>query len=95
MLTPAFHFKILEQFVEIFDNQSMIFIQNISQFNENDKVELFPSPERIDKVKLSMENIETVVRERNRAYHLLETGKDGERPQKLVYNQLGLRFMYR
>lgn len=61
----------------------------------NDKTELFPSPERIDKVKLSMENIETVVRERNRAYHLLETGKDGERPQRLVYNQLGMRFMYR
>lgn len=61
----------------------------------NDKVELFPSPERIDKVKLSMENLEAVVRERNRAYHLLETGIDGERPQKVVYNQLGVRFLYR
>lgn len=61
----------------------------------NEKVELFPSPERIDKVNISMENLETVVRERNRAYNLLETGVHGERPQKLVYNQLGLRFMYR
>lgn len=61
----------------------------------NDKVALFPSPERIDKVKLSMENLETVVRERNRAYHQLETGKDGERPQRFVYNQLGIRSLYR
>ncbi len=61
----------------------------------NDKVELFPSPERIDKVNISMANIETVVRERNRAYHMLEVGTTGERPQKLVYNQLGMRFMYR
>lgn len=61
----------------------------------NDKMELFPSPERIDKVKLSMENLETVVRERNRAYHQLEIGTDGERPQKVVYNQLGMRFLYR
>lgn len=61
----------------------------------NDKVELFPSPERIDKVNLSMENLETVVRERNKAYHLLETGTDGERPGRLVNNQLGMKFFYR
>jgi len=61
----------------------------------NSKMELFPSPERIDKVNLSMENLETVVRERNRAYYLLETGKDGERPERLVHNQVGLRFKYR
>lgn len=61
----------------------------------NDKMELFPSAERIDKVKLSMENLETVVRERNTAYHLLETGVDGERPQRLVHNQLGMKYMYR
>lgn len=60
----------------------------------NDKMELFPSPERIDKVKLSMVNLETVVRERNRAYHLLETGKDGERPRREVSNQLGMRQFY-
>lgn len=61
----------------------------------NEKVELFPSPERIDKVKLSMANLEIVVRERNRAYYRLETGLKGERPKKLVNNQLGLKFFYR
>lgn len=45
--------------------------------------ELFPSPERIDKIQDSMNNIETVVRERNKAYHLLETGRDGERPARI------------
>ena len=39
-----------------------------------------PNPERIDKVEESMENLEKVVRERNRAYYELETGKTGERP---------------
>lgn len=42
-----------------------------------------------------MENIETVVRERNKAYHLLETGETGERPGRLVTNPLGLKFYYR
>ncbi|XP_030373936.1 39S ribosomal protein L47, mitochondrial [Scaptodrosophila lebanonensis] len=61
----------------------------------NDKMEVFPNPERIDKVKISMENLETVVRERNKAYHLLETGETGERPQRLVHNCFGLRYMYK
>lgn len=56
---------------------------------------LFPSAERLDKVKISMEHLETVVRERNRAYFELETGEIGERPGKLVKNQLGLSFFYR
>ncbi|XP_033338431.2 mitochondrial ribosomal protein L47 [Megalopta genalis] len=59
------------------------------------KYEYFPNPERIDKVEDSMSNLETVVRERNRAYHMLETGVNGERPAKLQYNALGLRFFYR
>lgn len=45
-----------------------------------DEVELFPNPERIDKVKESMTNLEAVVRERNEAYYLLETGESGEQP---------------
>lgn len=49
------------------------------------------SPERIDKVKDSMSNVESVVRERNRAYHLLETGDTGERPSQIITNALGLR----
>lgn len=60
-----------------------------------DQHRLFPSPERIDKVKESMENLETVVRERNRAYFELETGETGERPGRLVRNQLGMAFFYR
>lgn len=54
-----------------------------------DKNEIFPNPERLDKVKDSMNNLESVVRERNRAYHMLETGETGERPGKLVYSCLG------
>nr|XP_034186866.1 39S ribosomal protein L47, mitochondrial [Osmia lignaria] len=55
----------------------------------------FPNPERIDKVEDSMVNLETVVRERNKAYHMLETGRSGERPTKLRYNPLGLRHLYK
>lgn len=57
--------------------------------------EIFPNPERLDKVQDSMSNLESVVRERNRAYHLLETGETGERPGKVVYNCLGLKFYHR
>ena len=41
------------------------------------------------KVKESMVNLEDVVRERNKAYWLLEIGETGERPGKLAVNQLG------
>ncbi|XP_015115688.1 39S ribosomal protein L47, mitochondrial [Diachasma alloeum] len=57
--------------------------------------EYFPNPERIDKVEESMENLEKVVRERNQAYHYLETGVHGERPMKTVRDQLGLRRWYK
>lgn len=43
------------------------------------------------KVEDSMKSIETVVRERNRAYFLLETGSTGERPGEEVENFLGLQ----
>lgn len=56
---------------------------------------LFASPERIDKVQESMENLETVVRERNRAYYELETGETGERPGRKVSGQLGIAHFYR
>lgn len=42
-----------------------------------------------------MNNIEVVVRERNKAYHLLETGTDGERPARVEANILGMRYLYR
>ncbi|XP_055903424.1 LOW QUALITY PROTEIN: 39S ribosomal protein L47, mitochondrial [Eupeodes corollae] len=61
----------------------------------NDQMKLFPSPERLDKVKISMENLEAVVRERNKAYHLLETGETGERPGRLVANPLGIKYYYK
>ncbi|CAG0897441.1 unnamed protein product [Darwinula stevensoni] len=56
---------------------------------------LFPNPERLDKVEQSMENLEVVVRERNRAYHLLETGESGERPGMWVTDWLGRVIFYR
>lgn len=44
--------------------------------------EIFPSPERIDKVEESMANLENIVRERNNAYWQLEVSAcaSGERP---------------
>ncbi|XP_026328935.1 39S ribosomal protein L47, mitochondrial [Hyposmocoma kahamanoa] len=61
----------------------------------NEKMRLFPSPERIDKVQESMENIEKVIRERNVAYYKLETGETGERPVEEIVNLLGLPEEYR
>ncbi|KAJ8980204.1 hypothetical protein NQ317_002217 [Molorchus minor] len=60
-----------------------------------DQTRLFPSPERIDKVEDSMENLEAVVRERNIAYHQLETGETGERPSKVEIGRLGLKYNHR
>ena len=49
-----------------------------------DEAELFPSPERIDKVEQSMKNLEEVVKERNKAYWELEVGEGttGERQKR-------------
>ena len=52
--------------------------------------ELFPSPERIDKLEESMENLLDVVNERDRAYNLLEHGVTGEAGNRWVFNQLGI-----
>lgn len=60
-----------------------------------DQCRLFPSPERLDKVAESMERLETVVRERNVAYHELETGTTGERPGRLTVGPFGLKYYYR
>jgi len=53
-------------------------------------VEKFPNPERLDKVEESMENLESVVRERNRAYFELETGESGERERIIRSGPFGL-----
>lgn len=55
---------------------------------------LFPSPERLDKVEESMENLEEVVRERNRAYYELETGMTGERQIKDITGPFGIPVKY-
>lgn len=60
-----------------------------------ERYESFPSPERIDKVHESMVNVEEVVRERNRAYYLLETGETGERPGRLTTGRLGINNFYK
>ena len=54
------------------------------------QVEKMPNPERLDKVELSMENLETVVRERNRAYYELETGESGERERIIRGGPFGI-----
>ncbi|XP_045765088.1 39S ribosomal protein L47, mitochondrial [Maniola jurtina] len=60
----------------------------------NEQIRLFPNPERIDKVEESMNNIETVIRERNIAYYKLETGETGERPVDDIVNLFGLPEKY-
>lgn len=60
------------------------------EFECNEKMETFPNPERIDKVEISMENLEAVVRERNRAYNLLEIGETGEARSETKVNAFGL-----
>jgi cytochrome P450 family 4 len=42
VLTPAFHFKILDEFVDIFDKQSAIFVEKLKQFENHDHVNVFP-----------------------------------------------------
>ncbi|XP_017774335.1 PREDICTED: 39S ribosomal protein L47, mitochondrial [Nicrophorus vespilloides] len=55
-----------------------------------EETRLFPSPERIDKVEVSMDNLEAVVKERNKAYFELETGETGERKVEEIMGPFGL-----
>jgi len=59
-----------------------------------DECKEMPNPERIDKVDESMENIEYVVRERNRAFCELETGVSGEAERQIVNGPFGLPVGY-
>lgn len=56
--------------------------------------ERMPNPERIDKVDESMENLESVVRERNRAFWELEVGSDGEPKREIISGPFGLDVGY-
>jgi len=58
------------------------------------KQETMPNEERLDKVEESMENLESVVRERNRAYFELETGKSGECERRVQTGPFGLPVGY-
>lgn len=57
--------------------------------------EAFPNPERVFKVELSMQNLESVVAERNRAYNLVEHGVTGEPPVDERYSGIGLKYYRR
>ncbi|KDR19128.1 39S ribosomal protein L47, mitochondrial [Zootermopsis nevadensis] len=65
------------------------------EHESKEQIQLFPNPERIDKVEESMKNLEDVVRERNEAYFKLETGQTGERPVCVRTGSLGLRYNHR
>lgn len=48
MLTPTFHFKILEDFIDIFNKQSVVLVQKLREAHQDmlatngDRVNLFP-----------------------------------------------------
>jgi cytochrome P450 family 4 len=42
ILTPAFHFKILEEFVEVFDKQGTIFIEKLKAYEGKEAFDCFP-----------------------------------------------------
>lgn len=63
----------------LYKERNMLYTMQEAAKEEN---EIFPSPERLDKVEESMANLENVVRERNKAYWQLEVSPmaTGERP---------------
>lgn len=42
MITPAFHFKILDQFVEVFDRLGNNVVEKLKKYDANDDVEFYP-----------------------------------------------------
>lgn len=42
IITPAFHFKILEQFVEVFDRIGNVVVDKLKQYDPTDDVEFYP-----------------------------------------------------
>ena len=53
-------------------------------------LQTMPNQERLDKVDMSMENLEEVVRERDRAYHELEVGGSGEVEREIIEGPFGI-----
>ncbi|KAH0624177.1 hypothetical protein JD844_007656 [Phrynosoma platyrhinos] len=53
-----------------------------------------PSPERLEKVKDSMERMDLVIQEREDALRLLQTGQENERPGEWRYDFLGRLIWY-
>jgi len=41
-LTPAFHFKILEDFMDIFNEQSSVLVKNLEKEVDRDSFNVFP-----------------------------------------------------
>jgi large subunit ribosomal protein L47 len=56
------------------------------------QTQLFPNPERLEKVEESMENLLDIVAERDRAFSLLETGESCEPGRRWAYNELGIGY---
>lgn len=42
IITPAFHFKILEQFVEVFDRLGNMTVEKLKKYDADDDVEFYP-----------------------------------------------------
>ncbi|XP_055711743.1 cytochrome P450 4d1-like isoform X1 [Phlebotomus papatasi] len=42
IITPTFHFKILEQFVEVFDRQGNTFVETLKKVKPNESVNIYP-----------------------------------------------------
>lgn len=51
------------------------------EYNSKEDCQLFPSPERIDKVQDSMDRLEQVIHERNDAFWQLEIGEETPKPR--------------
>lgn len=63
----------------------------MDDYYREEQVEM-PQPERIEKVEESMENIMSVVKERDTAYKVLETGKTGEPEKYKIRNFIGIPY---
>jgi len=56
------------------------------------RLRFFPNPERLDRVKESMDNIEEVVHERNDAFLQLETGQGASPPERTITSFAGFTY---